>query len=54
MKDHRFLPVEKREPVDDYDDYVEEGSDESSLDDVDADELLFGKKQSRDTLYIAS
>ena len=34
MKDHRFLPVEKREPVDDYDDYVEEGSDESSLDDV--------------------
>ena len=61
MKDHRFLPVEKREPVDDYDDYAEENSDAS-----DADDLFIGGeagseqtghtngKKGHNMLYIAS
>ena len=61
MKDHRFLPVEKREPVDDYDDYAEESSDASGSDelfiggDADAEELEHPSgKKGHNTLYIAS
>ncbi len=62
MKDHRFLPVEKREPADDYEDYAEESSDAS-----DSDELFIGGeanaeelelhhsgRKGHNTLYIAS
>lgn len=60
MKDQRFLPVEKREPVDDYDDYAEEADSDSLFigGEADAEELKAshsnGKKAGRDTLYIAS
>ena len=57
MKDTRFLPVEKREPVDDYDDYAEEADSDSLFieGEADAEELeqpANGKKGN--TLYIAS
>ena len=60
MKDQRFLPVEKREPVDDYDDYAEEADSDSLFigGEADAEELETShsnsKKANRDTLYIAS
>ena len=57
MKDSRFLPVEKHQPVEDYDDYSEEGSDELFIGgNAEADELpsLNGKKSGKDVLYIAS
>ncbi len=58
MKDHRFLPVEKREPVDDYEDCAEEssGTDEFSIDEADAEELELhhSGRKGHNTLYIAS
>ena len=59
MKDQRFLPADKREPIEDYDDYAEESSDELFVGgEAEADELEMldhnGKKVSRDVLYIAS
>ena len=56
MKDQRFLPADKREPVEDYDDYAEESSDELFIGgeaDAEAFEHQSGKK-SHNTLYIAS
>lgn len=57
MKDRRFLPVEKREPTDDYEDYAQEssGADELHMSEADAEELehLSGKK-GHNTLYVAS
>ena len=51
MKDPRFLPIEKREPMDDFDDeFAEEYDDET-------DDLLQpkGKKPfGKDMLYVAS
>ncbi len=57
LKDERFLPVDKREPVDDYDDYEEESTDD--------EQLLFGEPSDAEgidghhglkktTLYVAS
>lgn len=57
MKDNRFLPVEKREPADDYEDYAEEssGTDELSIDEADAEELEHPNgRKGHNTLYIAS
>ena len=60
MKDHRFLPVEKREPVEDYEDYTEESSDASDSDELfiggeaDAEELEHPNSKKANTLYIAS
>lgn len=58
MKDHRFLPVEKREPVEDYDDYPEENSDEIFIGgEAEAEELETlqpSSKKAKDVLYIAS
>ncbi|MEK6837012.1 MAG: hypothetical protein AABX69_00020 [Nanoarchaeota archaeon] len=62
MKDQRFLPADKREPVDDYEDYAEESSDELSVggeaEATESGELepIYpnGKKVSKDVLYIAS
>ncbi len=57
MKDNRFLPVEKREPVEDYEDYPEENSDDVSLgDEVEAEELetlQHGSKKAKDVIYMA-
>ena len=56
MKDDRFLPVDEREPMDDFDDFLE--SEDKTLDnDSEAgDAQLYpnGRKLGRDTLYIAS
>ncbi|MBI2580920.1 hypothetical protein HYV85_03890 [Candidatus Woesearchaeota archaeon] len=61
MKDQRFLPADKREPVEDYDDYAEESSDADELfigGDAEAEEIQMldhnGKKTHKDVLYIAS
>ncbi|MBI2145625.1 hypothetical protein HYU18_04880 [Candidatus Woesearchaeota archaeon] len=59
MKDDRFLPVDKREPIEDYDDYAEGSSEDSSLfvgGEADADELESkdSRKVAKDMLYIAS
>ena len=55
MKDHRFLPVEKHEPVDDYDDYAEESSDELYIGgEADTDKLLQPNGKKTNVLYIAS
>ena len=55
MKDHRFLPVEKREPVEDNDDYAEEGSDELFVGgEAEAQELEHANGKKANTLYIAS
>ncbi len=58
MKDERFLPVDKHEPVDDYDDLVEsENPDELSIEkEAAAEAELYpnGRKIGRETLYIAS
>ena len=55
MKDHRFLPVEKHRPVEDYDDYTEESSDELYIGgDADADEMLQPNGRKASVLYIAS
>lgn len=55
LKDDRLLPVDEREPVDDYDDYLED-SDEMDMG-AEGDELELypnGRKTGRDTLFIAS
>lgn len=61
MKDQRFLPADKREPVDGYDDYAEESPDADELfigSEAEAEELEMldhnGKKTQKDVLYIAS
>ena len=65
MKDQRFLPVDKREPVEDYDDYAEESPDANPNagelfigGEAEAEELQMldhnGKKTHKDVLYIAS
>ncbi len=60
MKDHRFLPVEKREPVEDYEDYTEESSDASESDELfiggeaEAEELEHTSSKKSGMLYIAS
>ena len=65
MKDQRFLPADKREPVDDYDDYAGESSDANPDSgelfiggEAEAEELEMldhnGKKTHKDVLYIAS
>ena len=55
MKDYRFLPVEKHQPVDDYDDYAEESSDELYIGgEADADKLLQPNGRKTNVLYIAS
>ena len=57
MKEDRFLPLDKHEPIDDYGDFVEENSDEMSIDEEASDELELypnGRKAGRDTLFIAS
>lgn len=61
MKDQRFLPADKREPVDGYDDYAEESPDGDELfigGEAEAEELEMldhnGRKTHRDILYIAS
>jgi len=57
MKDNRFLPVQKREPVEDYDAYPEESSDEISIgSEAEAEELETlqpGSKKTKDVLYMA-
>ena len=55
MKDSRFLPVEKREPVEEYEDSPEENPDKISvIGESEAEELEqpSGKKD-HNTLYIA-
>lgn len=58
MKDERFLPVDKHEPVDDYDDFIEsENSDGLSIEKEAADEAELypnGRKLGRDKLFVAS
>ena len=56
MKDYRFLPADKREPVEDYDDYAEESSDELYIGgEADAEALDHPNgKKGHNTLYIAS
>ncbi|MBI2176328.1 hypothetical protein HYU40_03185 [Candidatus Woesearchaeota archaeon] len=58
MKDHRFLPVEKRQPADDYEDYAEESSDTDELfidGEADAKKLEHSSgRKGHNTLYIAS
>lgn len=62
MKDNRFIQVDKREPVDDFDDYSEESSEDfdGSLfvgGQAGSDELersKEGRKLMKDMLYIAS
>ena len=56
MKDYRFLPADKREPVEDYDDYAEESSDELYIGgEADAEALEHpNSKKAHNTLYIAS
>ncbi len=61
MKDNRFIPVDKREPVDDFEDYSEESSEESDselfIGGAEGEELEIektAKKLTKDTLYIAS
>ena len=54
MKDHRFLPVEKHQPVDDYDDYSEEGSDELYIGgEADLEKLSQPNGKKTNVLYIA-
>ena len=57
MKDERFLPVEKHEPVEDYDDYTEENAESDELfigGQADAEELEHTNSKKVNTLYIAS
>ena len=63
LKDNMFIPVDKRESVDDFEDYSGESSEDSDSSlfvggKADADELepiySNGKKVSKDILYIAS
>ena len=62
LKDDRFIPVDRREPVDDFEDYSGDANDfDSSLfvggEAADADELEQSKgarKLMKDILYIAS
>ncbi len=53
MKDPRFLPIEKREPVEDYDDEFLESGDDELYEMVSSDEK--GKNSVKKlNLYIAS
>ncbi|MBI2550577.1 hypothetical protein HYV83_05375 [Candidatus Woesearchaeota archaeon] len=57
MKDERFLPVEKHEPVEDYDDYTEGNADSDELfigGQADAKELEHTNGKKVNTLYMAS
>ncbi len=57
MKDQRFLPVEKREPVEESEDYADDDSDELFIGgDAEAEEfgLRDSRKTNKDTLYVAS
>ena len=57
MKDERFLPVEKHEPVEDYDDYTEENAESDELfigGQADAERLEHPNSKKANTLYIAS
>ncbi|MBI3036724.1 hypothetical protein HYY73_03150 [Candidatus Woesearchaeota archaeon] len=57
MKDERFLPVEKHEPVENYDDYAEENAESDGLfigGQADAEELEHTNGKKVNTLYIAS
>ena len=56
MKDERFLPVEKHEPVEDYDDYTEGNSKPDDLfigGEADAERLEHPTGKKVNTLYIA-
>ena len=58
MKDNRFIPVDKREPVDDYSgESSEEFDSELFIGGAEGEELELeksAKKVTKDTLYIAS
>ena len=57
MKDERFLPVEKHEPVEDYDDYTEENAESDELfigGQTNSERLEHPNSKKANTLYIAS